>query len=126
MHPDVLQLAIETPACGLRVILVAGELDRASSCRLARLVDVQTCALADGAGGTGHIIIDLGNVRFFGVGGLEVLLTARDASCRAGVTVHLAGLGARELLLPQRVIGLLAAFSTFDTLERALRQLLPS
>ncbi|MGQ0573382.1 MAG: hypothetical protein ACT4RN_04155 [Pseudonocardia sp.] len=33
---DGIQLAVEAPACGLRVVLVAGELDRATAPPLAR------------------------------------------------------------------------------------------
>jgi anti-anti-sigma factor len=125
VQPNSLQLAVEAARCGIRVILVAGELDRASSARLAELIDRQARHLAAELGGrcVGHIVIDLGNVRFFGVGGLEVLMSARDAGRGTGVALHLAGLGAREVLLPRRVIGLLSGFSTFATLEQALREL---
>lgn len=123
MYPDTLQLAVESPAGDLRVILVAGELDRTTSERLARLIDQQTHAVSTDGSRRGNVVIDLGNVRYFGVGGLEVLLSARDSSCDVGVGVHLAGLGARELLLPRQVIDQLGGFSTFDTLEQALRRL---
>jgi len=113
---DTLQLAVDAPTSGLRVVLAAGELDRTTSFRLARLIEQQAGALDEG----GHIVIDLANVRFFGGGGLEVLGATRDMCRRIGVAVHLAGLGARQVLLPQRVIGLLGGFSTYDTLEEAM------
>lgn len=122
MQPDTIQLAVEAPVDGLRVVLVAGDLDRVGGERLSRLLDLQVGAVAP-PGGPGHVVVDLANVRFFGVGGLEALVFARDAGLRAGVDVHLAGLGSRELLLPQRVRELLAGFSVFDTLEAAVRRL---
>lgn len=123
-HP--LQLAVEVPACGVRVVLVAGELDRASSSRLAELVDVQARHLAAAAEGgrVGHVVIELGNVRFFSVGGLETLLGARETCRRAGVGLHLTGLAGREALLPRRVVELLGAeIGVFATLEQALAEL---
>lgn len=121
-----LQLTVEAPACGIRVIRVAGELHRASSARLGKLIDAQVRALVGtlAAHVAGHVVIDLGNVRFFGIGGLEVLLTARDVAHRTGMGIHLAGLGARELLLPLRVIDMLVGFSMFATVEQALAILL--
>jgi anti-anti-sigma regulatory factor len=128
VDPDRTLLAVEAPACGLRVVLVAGDLDDGGAERLGRLLDLQVRAVlaVRGVPGPGHVVVDLANVRCFGDAGLEVLAVARDAAARAGVGVHLAGLGSRELLLPQRVRRCLAEFDAFDTLDQALGRLTAS
>lgn len=119
---EVLQLAVEVPGRGLRLVRVAGELDRTSAPRLVSLIDKQFIALRAELGAEpGHVIIDLDGVRFFGVGGLEALIRVRDAGRRLAINLHLTGLSAREVLLPLRVTGLLGRFSTFATIEDALR-----
>jgi anti-anti-sigma regulatory factor len=125
VDPDRTLLAVEAPACGLRVVLVAGDLDDGGAERLGRLLDLQVRAVlaVRGMPGSGHVVVDLANVRSFGEEGLEILAVTRDAAGRAGVGVHLSGLGSRELLLPQRVRRSLAEFSAFDTLDRALGRL---
>ena len=125
MDPDRTLLAVEAPACGLRVVLVAGDLDDGGAERLGRLLDLQVRAVlaVRGMPGPAHVVVDLANVRSFGDVGLEVLAMARDAAGGAGVAVHLAGIGSREPLLPQRVRRSLAEFSAFGTLDQALGRL---
>jgi anti-anti-sigma regulatory factor len=116
---DGAQLSVEVVGPGLRVVRMAGVLDRRTVARLARVVAAQLerphCA--------GHIVVDLGEVRYFEVNDLDGLLPAQDAGRRAGVRVHLAGLAAREALLPKWVIAALAQFSVFATVEQAQRDL---
>jgi anti-anti-sigma regulatory factor len=114
---DGAQLSLEVLGPRLRVIRMAGVLDRVTVTRLAALTEAQIARCA------GHIVIDLDNVRYFGTDDLDVLITVRDAASAAGVRVHLAGLAAREAMLPAGIIGALAQFSRFPTVEQAEREL---
>jgi hypothetical protein len=68
-------------------------------------------------------VIDLGEVSFFATDDFGLLRQARDGARAAGVRLHLAGVSAREPLLPAAVTAALAEFSTFSTVERAEREL---
>jgi hypothetical protein len=117
---DGAQLSVEVRSPRLRVVRMAGVFNRMTVARLARLVATQVAR----PGSAGHIVVDLGEVSFFATDDLEPLRQARDGACAAGVHLHLAGVSARESLLPRAVIAALAEFSTFSTVERAERELL--
>lgn len=116
---DGATLSVEIIAPRLRVVRMAGVLDRVTAARLADLVEAQLRL----PGCVGHLVIDLGEVRFFGPGDLGVLVRARDAGRSAGVQLHLAGLAGRESL-PMAVTSALEQFSMFPTVDRAQRELL--
>jgi anti-anti-sigma regulatory factor len=117
---DGSQLSVEVRSPRLRVLRMAGVFNRVTVARLARLVATQVAR----PGGAGHIVVDLGEVSFFATDDLEPLRQARDGACAAGVHLHLAGVSAREALLPRAVIAALAEFSTFSTAERAEQELM--
>jgi hypothetical protein len=99
------------------VVRLAGELNRASAPRLARLVD--TCLDRCVETGRSHVIVDLACVRSFGHGGLHMLRHAQFAGAEAGVVLHLTGVADRAALLPTWVPELVARFDSFRTLEDA-------
>jgi anti-anti-sigma factor len=114
-----LALAVEHPVPGTVVVRVAGELTRTTGPRLARLLDV----LAAPPGRVRHLVVDLGDVRSFGVGGLDVLRRAAHGCGRLGVDTHVCGVAARVELLPMAVVERLAVFRTFPTVEQAVAAL---
>lgn len=112
---DGAQLSVEVRSPRLRVIRMAGVLDRVTVARLAGVVATQVAR----PGSAGHIVVDLGEVSFFATDDFTALRQARDGARAEGVHLHLAGVSARESLLPLAVIAALAEFSTFSTVERA-------
>lgn len=119
---DAAQLSVENFAPGFRVVRMSGVLDAGTAPRLARVVATQL----DRPGCVGDIVVDLGEVRFFGAHDLAALACVRDRGKRAGVCLHLAGLAGREALLPLNVITELTQFSVFPTVEQAQHQLVDS
>jgi len=118
-----LQMAVESPADGIRVIRTAGTIDRQAAAGLLRLVDAQIAQVAAGRTSTTHLIIDLANVDRFEPGGMETLHQHRSAGRCREVGLHLTGGGGRLSLLPLRVRQLLGDFSTFPTTEIAIADL---
>lgn len=126
---EALQLAVEQPTPEIVIIRVAGHLDPGTAPRLARLLDVQLGSANRTASpgtpvGTAHVLVDLAEVRFFGVGGLDVLRHANHIARRGTIALHLSGLRAREEMLPSWVADLLPTFSTFASVDSALKILL--
>jgi anti-anti-sigma regulatory factor len=113
------QLSVEVLSPRLRVVGAAGVLDRGTVARLAALIEAQLAR----PGCTGDLVVDLGEVSFFATDDFEALLRARDIGQESGVRVHLAGLTAREALLPIAITSGLAEFSMFPTVEHAEREL---
>jgi ABC-type transporter Mla MlaB component len=112
---DGAQLAVEVFSPRLRAVRMAGVLDRVTVARLAAVVKAQLGR----PGCTGHIVVDLGEVGFFGTDDVSELLAVRDAAQARGVHVHVAGITARESLLPLAISAAFAQFSSFPTLEQA-------
>jgi anti-anti-sigma regulatory factor len=108
-------MAVEVFSPRMLAVRMAGVLDRITVARLAALVRTQL----DRPGCAGHIVVDLGEVGFFGTDDLSDLHAVRAAAQAAGVHLHLAGIGAREALLPSVITAALARFSSFPTLEDA-------
>ncbi|MEK6440747.1 STAS domain-containing protein [Pseudonocardia sp. T1-2H] len=124
--PDRVQLAVETPSAGFRLIRVAGALGVEAAARLVRLADLQLQVL--GVVGVarhtvGHLLVDLAGVGHFGPGAVETLRHVRHTAARAGIGVHLTGCGGRLTLLPVRVRQVLTEFSTFPSVEEAVAEL---
>ena len=114
------QLSVEVRSPNLCVVGVAGVLDQATVGRLAGLVATRVAR----PGCSGHLVVDLGEVSFFATDDFGVLRRARDGARAAGIQLHLAGLSAREPLLPESITAALAEFSSFSTVERAERELM--
>jgi anti-anti-sigma regulatory factor len=123
-----LVLAVENPAACVVVVRVAGDLDRSTAPRLARLLDAQLdrClevsrgGTARTADGRPYLIIDLGGVRTFGAGGLLVLRHAQYTADQADIGLLLTGLTARAGLLPGWAAELAQAFPGLPTTEDAV------
>lgn len=113
------QVSVEVWSPTLRVVRVAGVLDRATIGRLAGLVATQVAR----PGGSGDLVVDLGEVGFFGTDDFAALRQARDGARAAGIRLHISGVSAREPLLPEGITAALAEFSTFPTAEVAEREL---
>jgi len=116
---DGAQLSVEVCSPRMRIVRVAGVLDRTTVVRLAGLVATQLTR----PGCAGHIVVDLGEVSFFGTDDLGPLRQARDGARASGIRLHLAGVSARESLLPVAITSALAEFSMFATVERAEHEL---
>jgi hypothetical protein len=124
--PDRVQLAVETPSAGFRLIRVAGSLGVEAAARLVRLADMQLQVL--GVVGVArhavcHLLVDLAGVGHFGPGAVETLRHVRHTAARAGIGVHLTGCAGRLTLLPVRVRQVLTEFSTFPSVEEAVAEL---
>ena len=121
MTVEPLTLSVEDPTRTVTVVFVAGDLNRASAPRLARLVDSRLDRCAET--GRSHIVVDLSCVRNFGQGGLHVLRHAQFAGAQAGVVLHLTGLSDRIDLLPKWVSEVVSRFDTFPSVEAAVSAL---
>lgn len=121
MTADPLTLSVEDPTATTTVVRVAGDLNRASAPRLARLVDTRLDRCVET--GRSHLIVDLACVRTFGQGGLHVLRHAQFTGAQAGVVVHLTGVADRAELLPAWVPEIVARFDSFPTVEAAISAL---
>lgn len=117
------QIAVEAPDEAVRLIRIAGDLDRAAAARLLRLVDAQLDLVAARHRSVSHVLVDLECVRSFEPGGLDAVREARRTGAARGVRLHLVGCAGRSPLLPLRVCQVLAEFSTFPTVEIALAEL---
>jgi hypothetical protein len=117
---DGAQLCVEVCSPCLRIVRMAGVLDPRTVSRLAGLIGTQVARPAC----TGHIVVELGEVGVFATDDLGPLKGARDAARACGIRLHLAGVSARESLLPIGVRTALAEFSMFPTAEHAERDLL--
>jgi anti-anti-sigma regulatory factor len=116
---DGAQLSVEVLSPRVRVVRVAGVFDRTTVSRLADLVGAQLAR----PGCDGHIVVDLGEVSFFGTEDLAPLRETLDGARGCGVRLHLAGVSARESLLPVAITSALAEFPMFPTVERAEHEL---
>lgn len=117
------QMAVESVDVRVRLIRVAGNLDRSTAASLLRMVDAQLQLRATGHCRFTDLLVDLENVRSFERGGLEAVRHARYSTGTRGVRIHLAGCAARFHLLPLRARQILGEFSTFPTVEIALLEL---
>jgi anti-anti-sigma regulatory factor len=112
---DGAQLSVEVFSPQLLAVRMAGVLDGVTLARLAALVRTQL----ERPGCCGHVVVDLGEVGFFGTNDVTALLAVHDAALARDVRVHVAGITAREGLLPAAITAAFAQFSSFPTLERA-------
>lgn len=63
------------------------------------------------------IVVDLGEVSFFGVSGLRCLIDAREAATRRGVSPHLTGADHRVVARLLEITGLRTSFDTLPTVD---------
>jgi hypothetical protein len=116
------QIAVDSTHRDVRVVIVAGVLDRAAAEQVLRIVDAHAHLLADRRTDAKHVVVDLAGVTRFEPGGLETL----DAGVPFGEQpgrLHLAGCAGHLLFLPLAVRDLLDGFSTFPTVDLAVAQL---
>jgi anti-anti-sigma regulatory factor len=114
---DGAQVSVEVRGSRLSVVRMAGVFDQVTVARLAAVAAAQMVRC------TGHIVVDLGEVRFFGTDDLEALAAVDEAASAAGLRLHLAGIAGREAMLPAGIAAALARFSMFPTVEHAEREL---
>lgn len=116
------QLVIETPSPGVRLIRIGGVLGGEGAARLLRLVDSQLMLARSGQRRLRAVIIDMGAVEAVHRGGPEALSHIRYACDRRGIEVVLAGcLGPLSTSLSVR--GRLRDFRNFPTAQAALHAL---
>jgi anti-anti-sigma regulatory factor len=114
---DGAQVSVEVRGSRLRVIRMAGVFDPTTATRVASVAGAQLAHCS------GHIVLDLGEVRFFGTDDVAALVALEDAAAAVGLRLHITGLAGRESLLPSGVSLALARFSMFPTVEHAEREL---
>ncbi|MEQ3549478.1 STAS domain-containing protein [Pseudonocardia nematodicida] len=114
-----IRMAVETAAPGVRLIRLAGRLDRSGAEALGRLIDAQ-CACGRSAA---HLIVDLSGIGAFDAQATETLGAVVARSRCEGVHVHLAGCGGRAELLPLRARQVLRRCGAYPSAEVAVRAL---
>jgi len=82
---EPLCIVIGRPLPGVRVVQVAGELDRVTASHL------DSCLLDQIDRCDGDVVVDLSAVTFLGAAGLTSLVRAREAATCHDVRLHLAG-----------------------------------
>lgn len=107
------QLAVDRPLGATAVVRVAGELTVSAAVRLEGLLDRVA------AGGTGRVVVDLANVRWFAHAAVTDLDRTRRRLASSGTVLVLVGLDDRRSALPGDVGEALRAFVTLGDLERA-------
>jgi anti-anti-sigma regulatory factor len=115
---DGAQVSVEVRGTRLRVIRMAGVFDPTTVTRLASVAEAQLAHCS------GHIVLDLGEVAFFGTDDVAALVALEEAAAAVGLRLHIAGLAGREPLLPSGISLALARFSMFPTVEHAERELI--
>lgn len=113
-------LAIETPSPGVRLIRVAGVLNREGSAHLLRLVDSQLALARSGRRALLAVIIDMASVEALERGVPQTLGHVRFACDRLGVEVVLAGCLGPPISTSLAARGLLRAFRVVPTVDAAL------
>lgn len=119
----LLQLAIETPTPGVRVVRVAGPLGPPGAARLIRLIDAQLHLARTGQVPVEHLVLDLEGVTDYDPDAVGALRSVEHACGEAHIGLHLAGFSGRLVLLPIRVRQLLLRFSAFPAVEVAVASL---
>jgi anti-sigma B factor antagonist len=109
----IVKLSVQEPRPGVRVIMVAGELDMLSAPTLEQAVHDQWVE------GLRGLIIDLTELIFLGCAGILVLIHAEEAAQRANVPLRLV-CNSQRLLRILRICGVLERFEVFDTLADAV------
>lgn len=90
----VLGLEVETPLPWVRVVVVAGELDRRTAPRLVACVDAQLDAGAE------HVVLDLSRLNLLSPAGIATLAEIHATASAVGTTLHLAGICRPEVIGP--------------------------
>lgn len=88
-----LQVTVEAPIPAVRLIRVAGRLDRAAAASVLRLVSVQLDLIARRHQAVTDLVLDIEQVRSFEPGGLESLRHAPYTAGQRGIGVCLSGCG---------------------------------
>jgi len=109
----IVKLSVQEPRPGVRVIMVAGELDMLSAPTLEQAVHDQWVQ------GLRGLIIDLTELIFLGCAGILVLIHAEEAARRANVPLRLV-CKSQRLLRILRICGVLERFEVSDTLADAV------
>ena len=117
------QMSVEAPVEWVRLIRVAGALDRTAAAALLRLVDAQLELVVSGRCRVTDLLVDLEGVGTYESGGLTTLRHAANDTAVRGVRLHLTGCSARFHLLPLSARQVLRVFRTFPTVEIALAAL---
>jgi anti-sigma B factor antagonist len=109
----VIDVQVSSPAKGLSVLHVAGEIDMLTAPVLDSMVVGQLKSLP-------HVLVlDLHEVGFMSSAGLASLVTAREQAGKAGTALRLVATG-DPVLRPLTVTGLTAIFEIHSDMEAAL------
>jgi anti-sigma B factor antagonist len=111
--PDALQLSVAIPRPGVRALLVGGELDMLTAPLLAEEIGSQLAV------GPRAVIIDLTAVSFLGSSGLFVLVQAKEAASRDGVSLSIVA-DSQAVLRPLEITGMVRLIEIFDSFPEAL------
>lgn len=111
---DGLVLTLESPAEGMLVVEVDGELDMLTAPDLRRVV-------LDRLDTTSTIVLGLDGVVFLGTSGLAALIEMREHAQRVGATLRLA-CTERRVLRPLGIAGLHHLFEIHDSVADATKE----
>ena len=120
---EPVQITVEVPDDGVRLVRVAGRLDRAGADGVLRLVSAQLELVAVRRRAVRELVIDIESVSCFEPGGLERLGRAVELAGRHGVGLSVSGCGGRVHLLPLGCRRTLSRFRTYPTADVALATL---
>lgn len=117
-------IRVEAPCPAVRLIRVAGRLDRAVAAGVLRLVSAQLNLVAGRHRAVTDLVLDIGAVSSFELAGLEALCHAPYSAGRHGIGLSLSGCGRRVHQLPLRARGLLLKhFRAFPSADVALQEI---
>ena len=109
----VIDVQVSSPAKGLRVLRVVGDIDMLTAPMLESMIAGQLQSVPD------VLVLDLHKVSFMSSAGLASLITARKQANDAGAALRLVATG-DAVLRPLRVTGLTTIFDIHPDLEAAL------
>ncbi|MBC3195079.1 hypothetical protein H7X46_28900 [Pseudonocardia sp. C8] len=116
----IAQLAIESPAPGVRMIHVQGVLGSGSGARLLRLIDSQLTMTRSGHHRIHAVIVEVSGLTALERGGPQALQHARYACTRNGIHFLVAGHPVGLATAPVSVRAQLGQLRLFPTVEAAL------
>ncbi|SFM71202.1 hypothetical protein SAMN05216207_100279 [Pseudonocardia ammonioxydans] len=120
---EPVQITVEVPDEGIRLVRVAGRLDRAGADGVLRLVSAQLELAAARRRAVRELVVDIGSVSCFEPGGLERLGRAVELAAGHAVGLSVSGCGGRVHLLPLGCRRTLSRFRTYPTADVALAAL---
>lgn len=118
------RLTVDSPAPGIRLVRILGELGSSSGARLLRLIDTQLGVTRTGYQRIGAVVVDLAEVEGVVRGGPQALAHAHHSCVRRGIEFAVSGC-VGEFLERSTAHRHLDAVSTFPDAHTAVATLAP-